>query len=70
MEVSLGMKENKTQKDFFTFDEENVEKVSKKKKNEPSDILGKTITAESANKKHKICYITEEQLNFLIGTKK
>ena len=33
MEVSLGMKENKTQKDFFTFDEENVEKVSKKKKN-------------------------------------
>lgn len=44
--------------------------VSKKKKNEPSDILGKTITAESTNKKHKICYITEEQLNFLIGTKK
>ena len=44
--------------------------VSKKKKNEPSDILGKTITAESTNKKHKICYITEEQLDFLIGTKK
>lgn len=41
--------------------------VSKKKKNEPSDILGKTITAESANKKHKICYITEEQLEMLIG---
>ena len=26
------MEENKTKKDFFTFDEENVEKVSKKKK--------------------------------------
>lgn len=32
MEVGLGMEENKTEKDFFTFDEENVEKVPKKKK--------------------------------------
>lgn len=33
MEVGLGMEENKTEKDFFTFDEENVEKVPKKKEN-------------------------------------
>ena len=39
----------------------------KKKKNSPSDILGKTITAESANRKARICYITEEQLEMLVG---
>ena len=32
MEVGLGMEENKTERDFFTFDEENVEKIPKKKK--------------------------------------
>lgn len=41
--------------------------VPKKKKNSPSDILGKTITAESANRKARICYITEEQLEMLVG---
>lgn len=41
--------------------------VPKKKKNSPSDILGKTITAESANRKARICYITEEQLEILVG---
>lgn len=39
----------------------------KKKENSPSDILGKTITAESANRKARICYITEEQLEMLVG---
>ena len=37
MEVGLGMEENKTEKDFFTFDEENVEKVPKKKKTKKSE---------------------------------
>lgn len=39
----------------------------KKKESTPSDILGKTITAESANRKARICYITEEQLEMLVG---
>lgn len=41
--------------------------IPKKKKNSPSDILGKTITAESTNRKARICYITEEQLEMLVG---
>lgn len=40
--------------------------IPKKKKNSLSDILGKTITAESA-KSPKICYITEKQFKTLIG---
>lgn len=32
MEVGLGMEENKTEKDFFTFDEENVKKFRRKRK--------------------------------------
>ena len=39
---------------------------AEKKKKNPSDILGKTITAES-QRKCKICHITEEQFNILIG---
>ena len=44
-----------------------VGSIPKKKKNSPSDILGKTITAESTNRKARICYITEEQLEMLVG---
>ena len=46
MEVGLGMEENKTKKDFFTFDEENVEKVSKKKKTKNEYRLRSAILTE------------------------